>query len=80
MRAYVEHRGVDTQQAQEQIDSTKYRKGSGTHRHASVNRTDTQTRKVLTIQMMKMSECINIVYTETVSIYMYIDNTNTGYT
>ena len=28
MRAYVEHRGVDTQQAQEQIGATKCRKGS----------------------------------------------------
>ena len=28
MRAYVEHRGVDTRQAQEQIGATKCRKGS----------------------------------------------------
>ncbi len=68
MRAYVENRGVDTQQTQEQIGATKCRKGSAwpwqprffypksrksheTRRHASVNRTDTQTTKVLTMQM-----------------------------
>ena len=31
MRAYVEHRRVDTQQAQEQIGTTKCRKGSAAH-------------------------------------------------
>ena len=73
MRTYVDHRRVDTQQAQEPIGAAKCEESCSCPwqprpqegyvdiqtaesrmglTHTSVNRTDTQTSKVLTMQMM----------------------------
>ena len=128
MRAYVEHRRVDTQQVQEPIDLVKCGESCScpwqprpqegyvdiqtaesrmgledthqwtgpTHKRARCWRyrwwhwfwlqhcasRPTLIEWVVRFSMrsvLKLSTCISIVYTETVSMYMYIVSTNTGY-